>query len=69
MTENLDPTQCPSNDMKYEYARIVYYPVQSPDDPGESTLIPAWEFTPSDYGAVVLINAMDGSLIDIIYES
>ncbi len=68
VTENLDPTQCPSNDMKYEYARIVYYPVQSPDNPGESTLIPAWEFTPSDYGAVVLINAMDGSLLDIVYE-
>ena len=49
---------------------FVYYPVASDDDPDDCTFLPVWEFEArSDRGPVarVLINATDGSLVDIFY--
>lgn len=68
VTDNLDVTQCPESSLCFEYARIAYYPVHSPENPDETTYIPAWEFITTNAGTVVLLNAMDGSLLDIIYD-
>ena len=67
VTENLDTTKCEVNQMKFNYVKMTYYAIPSPDNPAESTLIPAWMFRDENTYTVILMNAMDGSLIDIIY--
>ncbi len=67
LTENLTAAEFKSDTLNLSEARMVYYPVPSPDVEGEMTLVPAWEFVNSNYDVFVFINAMDGSLIDIIH--
>lgn len=67
LTASLDPSELSKSSITFSEARFVYYPVPSPDVQGELTLVPAWEFSSMDYDTFVLINAMDGSLIEIMY--
>lgn len=66
MKENIDPAKIKNSLITFTEVRLVYYPVNSPDVPGEITLVPAWEFGEMNYDLFVLINAMDGSLLDIV---
>ena len=67
MSAKLDATKCNSNSLNFTYAEFCYYFVDSPDTPGESTLVPAWVFWDEPHDMYVIINAMDGSLIEILY--
>ena len=76
--ENLDVDQARRNmktTIKFDQIRLVYYPLESPDDNSEYTYIPAW-VVDATYNAQggwvmdrIIINAMDGSLIDILYST
>ena len=51
---------------------LRYYPQVSPDDNSEATYIPVWVVNATNknqgYSDIsILINAVDGSLIDILY--
>ena len=53
---------------------MCYYPVRNPDDENEYTYIPVWEFMTNGgdlnsggKSVVVYVNAIDGSLIDVVY--
>ena len=67
LTASLDASELSKSSITFSEARFVYYPIPSPDVQGELTLVPAWEFSSMDYDTFVLINAMDGSLIEIMY--
>ena len=67
LTESLTAAEFKSDTLNLSEARMVYYPVPSPDVNGEMTLVPAWEFVNTNYDVFVFINAMDGSLIDVIH--
>ena len=59
--------------LQLEEMRLVYYPVESPDQSGEFTIIPAWEALIEDDGhdssGTIVINAADGSLVNVHYPS
>ena len=49
---------------------LTYYPVTDPKDENAFTYIPVWEFTATMQSrryVVVYINAIDGSLTDVVY--
>ena len=55
--------------MRFDRITFVYYPVESPENNGEYTYIPAWAFTGHDQMSTmystVYINAMDGYLAGV----
>ena len=76
--ENLDVDQARRNmktTIKFDQIRLMYYPLESPNDNTEYTYIPVW-VVDATYNAEggwvmdrIIINAMDGSLIDILYSA
>lgn len=51
---------------------MYYYPIQNPSDETEFTYIPVWEFKTNDDNQgknpiCVLVNAIDGTLVDVVY--
>ncbi len=80
-SENMDLSQLPittvSTRIAFKDIKLVYYPISSPDKPGECTYVPAWAFYASNgnkgngatYLALILINAVDGSYITSYYDT
>ena len=57
--------------LEFDYLDLNYFPVKSPDDPTEYTFVPAWVahgHNKGEYTARVVINAIDGSLLQGIFE-
>ena len=55
----------------FDYIELNYFPVKSPDDPNEYTFVPAWVAYGSYHGPImgrVVINAIDGSLLQCIFK-
>lgn len=55
----------------FDYVELNYFPVKSPDDPNEYTFVPAWVAYGSYHGPImgrVVINAIDGSLMQCIFK-
>ena len=70
VTENLDMTKVTGNSLTVNYAELSYYPIPSPDKKGEVTFAPAWMISLYSNGFEIgcaIVNAMDGSLIEIRY--
>lgn len=75
IAKNLDLTKVTASALTIFYLRFGYYPVDSPKNPGESTFIPVWicginsgnGTTAGYYMGEAVVNAIDGSLIDIKY--
>ncbi|MBO6166568.1 MAG: hypothetical protein J6O17_09430 [Eubacterium sp.] len=67
LTETLTAVDFKNSTLNFEDVRMVYYPAKSPDVEGEMTLVPAWEFMNGTCDTFVMINAVDGSLLDIIH--
>ena len=65
ITNSIDPTMFSGKSINIQEAYFMYYPMPSPDDQNECTFIPAWEFFTTDYNTLILMNAMDGSIISI----
>ena len=65
LTNSIDPTMFSGKSINIQEAYFMYYPMPSPDDQNECTFIPAWEFFTTDYNTLILMNAMDGSIISI----
>ena len=65
ITNSIDPTMFSGKSINIQEAYFMYYPIPSPDDQNECTFIPAWEFFTTDYNTLILMNAMDGSIISI----
>ncbi len=56
--------------LEFDYLDLEYFPVKSPDDPNEYTFVPAWVaygHNKGAYNARVVINAIDGSLLQDIF--
>ena len=56
-------------ELSFDTAILGYYPISSEEHPGEYTLIPVWILPATSNGIVayVLVNAVDGSMVEIIY--
>lgn len=76
VSEHLDLSQVDSKGLAFKEIEMLYYPIDSPENPGECTYVPAWAVVASngqDFGngyalrCVFVINALDGSFIDIAY--
>ena len=71
LEKQFDSTKATGDTVEFRDAQMVYYPVQSPDDPAEFTYVPAWllyAYTNNAYMmGEVLANATDGSIIAINY--
>ncbi|MCR5700853.1 MAG: hypothetical protein K6G76_01765 [Lachnospiraceae bacterium] len=59
--------------LTFDNMKLRYYPVQNPSDEDEYTYIPVWEFSTKwdiknrgDKRFYVYINAIDGSLVDVV---
>jgi hypothetical protein len=65
ITNSIDPTMFSGKSINISDAFFMYYPMPSPNDQNECTFIPAWEFCTTDYDTLILMNAMDGSIISI----
>ena len=73
VAKQFDSTKVKGDTVEFRDPNLVYFPIQSPDNADEFTYIPAWVlcvYTNNAYlmGEVV-VNAMDGSVIEINYES
>ena len=60
------------NKLYFTSMKMYYYPIQNPSDETEFTYIPVWEFKTNDDNqgkdpVCVLVNAIDGSLVDVVY--
>ena len=76
VSEHLDLSQVDSKGLAFKEIEMLYYPIDSPENPGECTYVPAWAVVASngqDFGngyalrCIFVINALDGSFIDIAY--
>ncbi len=57
--------------LEFNYLELDYFPVKSPDDPNEYTFVPAWVAygnNRGEYTGRVVINAIDGSFLQGIFE-
>ncbi len=72
VAEQLDISKVPGSEATFNEANLTYYPMPSPDKEGEYTFIPVWTLSiwTNEYYFVgqVMLNAMDGSIIQIEYE-
>lgn len=72
LTENISHMQNENQKITCDTMRLIYYPVQSNTSNPEYTYIPVWriELRRNDYYpiAIMFLNAIDGSLIEIQYE-
>ena len=60
------------NKLYFTSMYMYYYPIQNPSDETEFTYIPVWEFKTNDDNQgknpiCVLVNAIDGTLVDVVY--
>ncbi|MBR0146986.1 MAG: hypothetical protein IJM25_10030 [Eubacterium sp.] len=72
VTEQLDLSKVTGSSAEVGYVELAYYPITSPEKKGEVTYAPVWTISLESNGyqfACVLVNAMDGSVVDIIYRS
>ena len=69
LPERFDPAKINGTNLVIGSATLAFYPVESPDKPGEATFVPVWCFWAGSNGGVgvIILNAMDGSLIHIEY--
>jgi len=75
IANNLDVTKVTASTLTIRQLRFCYYPVESPKNPNEYTFIPAWiagiisgnGANNGYYLGDVVMNAIDGSLIEIKY--
>ena len=69
LLEHFDSSRINGTSLKIGDASLAFLPVESPDNPDEAIFVPAWRFWCESNGgvAVISLNAMDGSLIDIRY--
>ena len=69
MKENFDMQYVNGSRITVESTKLVYYPSDSLDKPGECTLVPVWRFVISSNGAIgqAYINAIDGSWVTALY--
>ena len=71
IAEKLDLNKVTGSTLSLTYLRFMYYPVCSPENPEACTFIPAWVIGilsgPNYYMGEAIVNAIDGSLIDIQY--
>ena len=68
--ESLDMSKVTGASITADYAELAYYAIPSPDKKGEATFVPVWVIPLKsgsyEFGAA-LVNAMDGSIIEIFY--
>ncbi len=74
-SENLDLSQLSqseSRNLTFTEARLIYFPVSSPDNPDDTTYVPSWAVIGTNGGSsgnghsiltIFIINALDGSFI------
>lgn len=69
LPEHFDPAKINGSSLKIGSATLAFYPVESPEKPGEATFVPVWRFWAGSNGGVgvITLNAMDGSLVRIEY--
>lgn len=68
-SEEFNKNKVNGQKIKIDTASLMYYPVHSEENPTESTLVPAWSFNVVSNGVIgeIIMNALDGSLLSIIY--
>ena len=70
VSENVDPSKLNTDKLYFKNMYLTYYGITNPDDETTGTLVPALWFTATEGTTTkmtVIINALDGSLIDISY--
>ncbi len=69
LKSEFDPTKVNGQKLKINNAVLMYFPVESEEDPHEYTLVPAWAFTAESNGKIgyIVVNAVDGSKLMIMY--
>ena len=67
----IDKVDTSKGKLEFNNIDLMYYPLMSPNNSGEGTYVPAWVVDSGSgnmINARIIINAVDGSYIDTIYE-
>jgi hypothetical protein len=67
----IDKVDTSKGKLEFNNIDLMYYPLMSPNNNGEGTYVPAWVVDSGSgnmINARIIINAVDGSYIDTIYE-
>ncbi len=69
LKNDFDMSKVNGQKLTFDTAVLMYYPMGSEENLHEYTLVPAWAFTAKSNGQVafVIVNAVDGSKLSIIY--
>ncbi len=71
ISSKLDTSKISGTEAVFQEADLVYYPIPSPDKEGEYTFIPVWVLSiySNQYHCAghVVMNAMDGTILEVTY--
>lgn len=67
MIEEIESKDYYSNEIFTE-CKLTYFPVRDEEDRDSIAIVPVWKLSDSDYSSMVVVNAIDGSVINMGYQ-